>query len=189
MKETINLFQQLIFKTKLNYDLNKLKKFSLNLEKKHKGRKLSNVGGFQSNNLDLNIKELNNLIKDFIFLSNEAGKFFKIKNTLQIKNLWININRYKDFNSLHNHPFSIFSGAFYIKTPNNCGNIVFKNEYEIENFLTKDMVSEENIYNSSSWFLPVKENVLYIFPSWLKHYVEPNLSKEDRISISFNINL
>ena len=38
------------------------------------------------------------------------------------------------------------------------------------------------------WFPPVEGRVL-IFPSHLEHEVEINKSKEDRISVSFNIRL
>ena len=31
------------------------------------------------------------------------------------------------------------------------------------------------------------ENMIYMFPSWIEHYVEPNRSDEDRISMAFNI--
>ena len=48
--------------------------------------------------------------------------------------------------------------------------------------------SDYNNYNSGTWWLPSEENNLYLFPSWLKHRVEPNLNKnENRISISFNL--
>ena len=32
-----------------------------------------------------------------------------------------------------------------------------------------------------------QENMMLMFPSWLEHSVEPSKSKEERISISFNI--
>ena len=35
---------------------------------------------------------------------------------------------------------------------------------------------------------PEKKNVLYV-PSWLQHFVDANMSQEDRISLSFNTNL
>ena len=46
--------------------------------------------------------------------------------------------------------------------------------------------TEFNKYNSSYHWMPAKENTLYIFPSWLKHKVEPNMNNDERISISFN---
>ena len=34
-----------------------------------------------------------------------------------------------------------------------------------------------------------KENLLIVFPSWVLHAVETNLSDEERISLSFNFDL
>jgi hypothetical protein len=36
------------------------------------------------------------------------------------------------------------------------------------------------------WRVPVEENIIILFPSWIQHYVDDNNSNEDRISISFN---
>ena len=46
---------------------------------------------------------------------------------------------------------------------------------------------EWNILNINTRWQEVRENILYVFPGWLRHRVEPNLSNEKRISISFNI--
>ena len=35
--------------------------------------------------------------------------------------------------------------------------------------------------------LPVKEGRMLLFPSWFVHSVPPNMSDEERISISFNV--
>ena len=44
-----------------------------------------------------------------------------------------------------------------------------------------------NIWNSVTWFFPVNNNELILFPSWLVHKVDPNeKATTDRISISFN---
>ena len=45
---------------------------------------------------------------------------------LNLKNYWININRYGDYNTVHNHRGTILSGVFYIDVPDeNMGNINF----------------------------------------------------------------
>ena len=49
------------------------------------------------------------------------------------------------------------------------------------------MFENYNYFNSSTYKLNPIEKNLYLFPSWLKHYVEPNQLKKDRISISFNV--
>ena len=48
-------------------------------------------------------------------------------------------------------------------------------------------LTEYNKYNSAAWTIKPIANQLLMFPGWLKHRVEPNLGKENRISISFNL--
>jgi len=186
--EIFDIFKQFVVKTKLNENLKKLIDFSFKTEKEQKGKLLSNKGGFQSD--DLNKKEpcLNSLIEKIELNSNLLfNNYLKIKCKLSLDNIWININRYKDFNIQHIHPFSKLSGAFYIKIPSNSGNLIFVNDYPIENFISFLNINEYNQYNSPSWSFEPEENILYLFPSWLKHYVNPNLSEQERISISFNL--
>jgi len=186
--EIVDIFKQFVAKLKLNEDLKKIIKFSFEIEKEKKGRFLSNKGGFQSG--DLNLKEpiLNSLIKKIELNSNFLfNDYLKIKHQLSLDNIWININRYKDFNIPHVHSFSKLSGVFYVKIPNNSGKLSFINDFPIENFINPLNIIEYNQYTSSAWSFEPEENMLYLFPSWLKHYVNPNLSKQERISISFNL--
>jgi uncharacterized protein (TIGR02466 family) len=186
--ELIELFKVPIMKVNLKEDLNKLLKFSNSIFNKQKGRNCSNVGGFQSDNLNINEDALNSLVKNITTSVNIfSNKYFFINKLLSISNIWLNINGYKDYNTTHTHPFSKISGVFYVKTPKKGGNIVFINESEIENFFP-DAFIKYNSYNSMKTSFLAKENTLYLFPSFVKHYVEPNLSKEKRISFSFNYN-
>lgn len=92
---------------------------------------------------------------------------------------WANINSHGGSDVVHHHNFSVdppqneMSGVYYIKTPENSGQICFLNQ----------MVPHEHSP------LTPKEKDLVIFPSYLLHYVTPNLSQEDRISIAFNFQI
>jgi uncharacterized protein (TIGR02466 family) len=187
--ETIDIFKQPIAIIKLNEDLNELLKYCLSIKQEQEGRKISNLGGFQSNDINLNNSNINSLIEKINLNSNTFLKnvFLSIQN-ISVVNLWININEYKDYNKLHEHPNSILSGVFYVKALENSGNIVFENDSNIRYYINDNFINGFNNYNSSMWSLPPIENTLYLFPSWLKHCVEPNLSNESRISISFNLN-
>ena len=45
-----------------------------------------------------------------------------------------------------------------------------------------------NFYlGSDSASINPQEGLLVLFPSYIEHFVEPNQSSEDRISISFNL--
>lgn len=46
-----------------------------------------------------------------------------------------------------------------------------------------------NEFNSNSYRITPRDNMLILFPSYLPHRVEQNLSEKDRISVSFNINI
>jgi|TARA_R110000772_G_scaffold157927_1_gene269184 hypothetical protein len=43
-----------------------------------------------------------------------------------------------------------------------------------------------NAWNSQTWWLPVEEGALLLFPSSLQHSVPPVEGEKDRISLSFN---
>ena len=126
---------------------------------------------------------------------------------------WGNINKEKEFNPPHLHPGSDLSGVYYVKVPSSkeftedqdipAGKICF-HDTRLEKCISTPVYEEHLGYldlanysftkgnKHNPWldnvakFKP-QEGLMIIFPSWLLHYVEPNLCKEDRIAISFNI--
>jgi uncharacterized protein (TIGR02466 family) len=181
----IELFKSLIGKKKLKQNLLSLTKVSLDIEKRNNTVVKSNSGGFNSG--DINHDLMPELVKDILHFSNIFIKNFNLKKDLKLGNIWVNINRYKDSNLSHTHPFSIISGVFYIKALKNSGNLVFINPHPIQNYLETNNINGFNKFNSQVWSIPPEENILYLFPSWLEHRVSMNLSKEERISVSFNL--
>lgn len=170
-----------------------LEKFILNLKKTQKSRFLSNVGGWQSNDLRLDTKELEPLLSDIIKCCVEYGiqQKFKNKSKISLTNIWANVNEFKDMNEMHIHPHSMISGVYYVKCPKNCGDIVFKHpSASMEHDWMSKNFEEYLETNSFNWYFPAIEGRLYLFPSWLSHRVMPNMNKnEKRISLSFNTEL
>ena len=190
ISKNINIFNTFIYSFKLNLDLNDFYKYCVEYEKNNESNNKSGIGSFQSKDLDLKNPIINLLANSFLENANFISyNNYKIKNKLYLDNFWFNINRYKDFNLEHDHPNSILSGVYYVKTPKNSGNLIFKNNNNSNFYLEKNNLIEFNTLNSSSYFLPPQENCLHIFPSWLPHYVEPNSSEEERISFSFNTHI
>ena len=94
--EIIDLFKQPVARVILNEDLDLLLKFCLKVKKENKGRKKSNIGGFQSNDIKLNSPEIRNLCNTITIHSNMFLKeIFKINQDVLLFDLWININNYK----------------------------------------------------------------------------------------------
>ena len=185
-----DLFKTPLYYTDLKLDNKEMANYCLSMSKKDKGRIISNIGGWQSSDLQGNHPVLNDLYKSIKEHCSIYTKELDIKSEDKIGNIWININGYKDINSLHCHPYSLVSGVYYVQTPKDCGNIRFHHPgYDWFQYdWTSEKVNKFNLYNAAIWWMPSKVNRLYLFPSWLKHHVEANLNKkEKRISISFNL--
>ena len=148
------------------------------------GINVSNEGGWHSD-------DVTHIFKDLVFgiesKCNMILNDFQIGGFSKITSSWVNCNKYKDFNRTHVHPMSFFSGVFYLKVPKNSGNIVFENPNQLanNNFYGLKILSN-NLVNSMSYEIQPEENDLIIFNSHLPHFVKPNYSNEDRISIAFN---
>jgi len=194
-----SLFATPLFVADLDLNISNLKHFCEKTQKKDIGRIASNSGGYQSNNLSLDKSPLSPLIKEIETNANVFAQQFLNKKVIQkIDSIWMNTNSYKDSNRVHSHPGSSISGVYYVKVPSNAGNIIFQHPaFETLGYYYNSMSAlpgevnepeEYNQFNTSSVSSPVAENTLYLFPSWLMHYVESNTNKtEERISISFNI--
>jgi uncharacterized protein (TIGR02466 family) len=104
-------------------------------------------------------------------LRNQVSIFLE-HNNFKMDALWVNISGHGCYNSMHHHGFdsSLISGVLYLQTPENCGDIGFYNKYDDQRGVNVEP-------------LPGK---LLLFPQCLQHYVYPNLSDKDRISIAFN---
>jgi len=169
-----------------------LKEYCLNVRKQDSGREFSNRGGYQSNDLNLFDTQLQPLQEHILSETIKFSSTYNFsRNNFYIKNMWININGYKDYNIPHSHPACQFSGVYYVDAPENAGNIIFKRGHYNEMGYDWNLdFTEYNNHNTGIWFLSCDTHKCYIFPSYLEHYVESNLNKEkERFSISFNVAL
>ena len=181
------IFSVPIYKIQLDLNVKELQSFCYQ-HNDSKGRVVSNVGGYQSNDLSLDDVALQPLIEAIEIHSSEFAETFINEGNQVLSNMWFNINLYKDSNVFHRHGGANISGVYYVKTPNGCGNIIFEHPAtDLFDYYFLNSKREMNAYNSSTWWMPAEVNMLYLFPGWLKHSVEANKNKtEERISIGFN---
>lgn len=188
MEQTVDIFKTTIFKSKIKNQ--KYVKYFLNLLKKeqknNKGKTISNVGGFQSNQYTT----LREDILRNVFLNpgkNFIEKLNPKKNlNLTLGDFWINSNLNKDYNLLHNHFGATISGIYYLEVPKNSGRLVFQNgDLSKMSSINFDYFHNENYY--ARYFIIPEKFDLYLFPSEAFHYVEPNRSFENRVSVAFNL--
>lgn len=166
-------------------DNGEVKSFAYNKQKENQGRAISNFGGYQSQDIKSGeCHAIDRLVKLLNDEMNTCANQVGMKN-LEIQNLWININPPGSYNHLHNHVGSVLSGVYYVEAGENQGNIQFERNDGAEYHIPED-IAQTTYYTSTRATYAGKTNALYIFPSWLKHSVQGNFSKTDRISVSFN---
>ena len=184
------IFSSFIYSDNLDIDNTALEKACYQQEQNGPGVFSSNEGGWQStsayNNTNVDFKELiseirircNQLHKDLGFAENKKQ---------EIGNFWININRDKDSNNPHSHPGAFFSGVYYVKANPRAGAITLMHPVATHAYaIPYGVNSHPTSYNASNWIEESEAGKLIIFPPWVVHYVQPNRSGSDRISIAFN---
>ena len=175
---------------KLNVEL---KSYILNLKDKNtKGIKKSNQGGWHSPNFDLQndtlVKQFASIFKTYVKDAvEEIGWDYDSDRTI-IEGMWSIINQKESFNIQHNHPNAFLSSAYYVQFPKNSGSIKFFDPREQKN------IRYPKIKNFTEMSAPIvevspKEGDLLIFPAYLYHAVNKNLAEEDRIIVSFNVDI
>ena len=156
------------------------------------GINLSNQGGGWHSHNEYHFHE--NYLNDFIvkILSKyfADGSIFVNKLEFRLTGLWMNINPPGSSNKAHMHPGSHLSGVFWVQLPKDSGEIVFQNSFSFERFNEmmkyNDKFKEDNALYQNYTLFP-GSGAMVLFPSSVYHYVEPNKSNEDRVSISFNV--
>tara|TARA_R100001224_G_C4008281_1_gene145238 strand:- start:439 stop:1062 length:624 start_codon:yes stop_codon:yes gene_type:complete len=191
----IDIFKTSIYKTEIeSKDYIKWFKKALTYEKKinKKGTTISNVGGYQSTNYqgitnqDINREVFLKPAHSFCELLSPK-KIFK----LALHSWWMNENSFGHYNSLHNHhnvndPI-LLSGIYYIEVPEKSGRLYLQTPNFAGNFpaSTKDHFSDPITWGS--YFIIPKKYDLILFPPGVYHMVEPNMSKQKRFSVAFNV--
>jgi uncharacterized protein (TIGR02466 family) len=151
----------------------------------------SNSGGWQSRAIDYHQKEpsivtpiVNTIMPNVHQVFIEHG----IKKASYRVTYWFNVNRKYNCNTTHNHlgENSLFSAVAWLKVPKISGRLVFERP-ETSRIQARFDEYNENNFNVYNW-APIVGDVV-IFPSFLNHFVEQNLTQEEddrRVSIAFN---
>ena len=159
--------------------------------KDQKGINKSNVKGWHSKDFDLKENEPRKFI-DFISPSIEQVmtdmNWEKEKQKIKISNMWAIVNKGGSTNLRHQHGNSTISGAYYVRAPEDCGEIVFYDPRPAPIYSYPKAISS-NLLNAQVNGISPKEGALVLFPSYVDHSVNENKSNEERIVISFNIKI
>ena len=105
-----------------------------------------------------------------------------------ITNMWANIAHPNRRHAMHMHPNCLFSGVVYIKTPKNCGPIVFASPRQLAKNL-EPSYAQKNEFNGDVFIVPAEKGRMLMWPSHVPHAVEEGSAddSQDRIVVAFNI--
>lgn len=165
------------------------------LRGRQEGMKRSNIQGWHSD-IDLFRRPESSFIalRDWILqCSTEACKlvndsFLETRHRTGIQ-AWININGQGAMNSPHTHSGCHWSGVYYVKVPDTDP---ASRSGQIEFLDPRGGIAGANALPGAECFsdrhsLIPREGMLLVFPPYLVHWVRPNESGEERMSIAFNI--
>ena len=186
-----DIFRTPVFSVQLDLDNDRLYKDCLKIKRQYKGRLVSNRGGYQSGQLlGLEVDSFKELSTTIAKQTRTLTDHIRLE-VENVKDLWCNINHYKDYNLPHEHfdAYNKLSGVYYVKAPKDCGKLQLYHPSRLveHSWGIKIPEGHHNEWTGSIWRVVPKPGKLVIFPAWLEHSVEANLSKSPRVSFSFNI--
>ena len=186
LEKIIRPFTNPLFVYDLNLDLDKMITGLNEVKKKHgKGVTKSNIGGWQSD--DIKFEECTQpLVQSIMQTSLDLEKETGFNNYL-LQYMWVNYNYTNNFNQPHTHAGSHISGVFWINIPEKSGDLVFQDPRISNQMNIGGYMHEKNQFNATTFWMKAKPNRLVLFPSYLSHFVKPNISDKTRVSISFNL--
>lgn len=107
---------------------------------------------------------------------------------------WGNVNRFGDYHNLHNHPHSWLSGTYYVTVPHTAVDLPGRNDrnpgaisfFDPRPQANMNAIKKDGQVDPEHRIQP-KAGEILLWPAFLHHLVHPNLSHEERISVSFNV--
>ena len=196
-REILKYFAQPIFKYKVeNYKtFNKeLEEYIYKLkEEDNEGVVRSNRGGWHSKSFKVREKgtiqnRFTQELSKYIFDVIQTYGWKCVPERVVVSEMWAIINKPRDFNVIHTHPNAYLSAAYYVKAPEKAGRFVIENPLSVARHSYPAHATKTE-YNIKAAALDIEEGDLLLFPAYLPHKVNENKSDEDRIVISFNVNI
>ena len=187
--EMIGLFPCPVYITRRKLDLDLTEKKEIEDIIKGKMREVGDLDRYTDNRyiFDTKLKNLKEFCEQHIKTYVEQVITPTEELDFYITQSWLNVTKPGEFHHEHSHQNAIISGVFYISTEENDKITFLDPNHKLKELILVES-KEYNSFNSPTWFFPVKNNELVLFPTWLSHQVTLNEeSTADRISLAFNV--
>ena len=107
---------------------------------------------------------------------------------------WPSVNRFGDYHDAHNHPRAYLSGTYYVTIAKSREKLKTRGDLRPGCITFYDPRPGVNMtaikgdpYVDPEYTVTPEAGMLMMWPAFINHFVHPNLSKQIRVSISFNI--
>ena len=180
---------QEIFPTHLFIKDNYINSDRINAMKSEIMNLYSDKSNWQSeSNLDKNIV-FKELTKDICISAFDILDKLDYKaDEIEITDMWANVLKQHETHQPHTHSNNFLSGVFYLDADDTMPGITFQDPRPGANVILPRK-KFDHMNNASLLHYKSKTNRIMMFPSWLVHWVPINLSTNNRISISWNIQI
>ena len=180
-------FPTIIYAKDVNLDNRLFEREVVEWSNKDKGIKRTNMKGWHSTTNMHQIPVFKPLVDELFKMQIQIFQVEWLESEPIIGNMWANINPPGGMNRAHIHPNSLWSGVYYIKAPENSGQLRVEDPRSVALMVRPRMKEGKpptRLWREASY--EPKAGRLIMFPSWLNHCVDPNNSNDIRISVSFN---
>lgn len=107
---------------------------------------------------------------------------------------WANINRTGDYHDPHNHPHAYLSGTYYVRVPDAAPVVGSRRDvrpgcisfYDPRGAVNMTAIRRDPNIEAEFTVTP-RAGLILLWPAFLQHFVHPNLCRQPRVSISFNV--
>ena len=163
------------------------------LYSEHVGISNINYGSRSKNSYVLNNPKYQNFSN---YILNSIKKYGKEilgydYNSYKFSQSWVSVKHPKESHITHIHPNSVISGVFYFGEHNDStpGITFYKNlpdNHSNQHTIKLKHVQSPSRYSYNTFTVKPTPGTLLLFPSYLPHSVQENVSNSDRYSLAFN---
>lgn len=100
---------------------------------------------------------------------------------------WINVSPSNAFHAPHDHPGAFWSGCYYVQAPRHDGDLL---SGALEFIDPRGAIGTnaliETPFTRSKFTVRPRAGQCYVWPAFVKHWVHPNRTDDERITAAFN---
>jgi uncharacterized protein (TIGR02466 family) len=188
--DVIPMFPTLVWKISLEPELRDAidTKVMATLESLRRDLPVLEAGhGWQSEQTLHEREEFQELISCVNHVARSVLRFLRIGYELiEITACWATVLAKGAPHKIHSHPNNFLSGVYYVRVHPGSDTINFHDPRR-QTYVIRPPVAELTAENTDQVVVRLTNGTLLMFPSYLEHSVDINVSENERVSVSFNI--